>query len=72
MYPATKVCIRQLKYVKYLTEEFSFYQQIYLNLGKKLIKCYILGIDLYGAETWTLRKVDKTNLGSCEMCWRGM
>jgi hypothetical protein len=28
---------------------------------------------LYGAETWTLRKVDKRNLGSFEMwCWRTM
>jgi hypothetical protein len=30
----------------------------YLNLGKKLVKCYLSSIALYGAETWTLRKVD--------------
>jgi hypothetical protein len=30
-----------------------------LNLRKKLAKCYILSIALYGAETWTLRKEDK-------------
>jgi hypothetical protein len=29
------------------------------NLGKKLMKCYIWNIALYGAETSTLRKVDK-------------
>jgi hypothetical protein len=44
-----------------------------LNLRKKLVKCYILIIALYGAETWTLRKVDQKYLESSEMwCWRRM
>ena len=30
-----------------------------LKLRKKLVKCYILSIALYGAETWTLRAVDQ-------------
>jgi hypothetical protein len=29
-----------------------------LNLRKKLVKCYIWSMALYGAETWTLRTVD--------------
>ena len=29
-----------------------------LNLRKKLAKCYIWSMALYGAETWTLRAVD--------------
>jgi DNA-directed RNA polymerase specialized sigma54-like protein len=33
-----------------------------LNLRKKLVKCYIGSIALYGAETWTLRKVDQKYL----------
>jgi hypothetical protein len=33
----------------------------------------ILSIALYGAETWTLRKVDQKYLKSFEMwCWRRM
>jgi hypothetical protein len=28
------------------------------NLRNKLVKCYIWSIGLYGAETWTLEKVD--------------
>jgi hypothetical protein len=41
-----------------------------LNLRKKLVKCYNWSIYLYGAETWTLRKVDQQFLGSFEMwCW---
>jgi hypothetical protein len=33
--------------------------------------CYIWSIALYGAETWTLRKVDQKYLESFEMwCWR--
>jgi hypothetical protein len=44
-----------------------------LNLRKKLVKCYILSIALYGAKTLTLRKVDQKYLESFEMwCWRRM
>ena len=35
-----------------------------------LIKCYIWSMALYGAETWTLREVDRKYLESFEMwCW---
>jgi hypothetical protein len=41
------------------------------GLRKKLLKCYIWSIALYGAETWTLRAVDQKHLESFEMwCWR--
>jgi hypothetical protein len=44
-----------------------------LELRKKLVKCYIWSIALYGAETWTLRTVDQKHLVSFEMwCWRRM
>ena len=43
-----------------------------LNLRKKLIKCYIWSMALYGAETWTLRAADQKYLESFEMCWRRM
>jgi len=44
-----------------------------LELRKKLVKCYVWSIALYGAETWTLRAVDQKNLESFEMwCWRRM
>jgi hypothetical protein len=37
------------------------------------VKCYIWSIALYGAETWTLRKLDQKYLESFEMwCWRRM
>jgi hypothetical protein len=43
-----------------------------LELRKELVKCYIWSIALYGAETWTLRAVDK-HLESFEIwCWRRM
>jgi hypothetical protein len=42
-----------------------------LELRKKLVKCYIWSIALYGAETWTLRAVDQKHMESFEMwCWR--
>ena len=44
-----------------------------LELRKKLVKCYIWSIALYGAETWTFRAVDQKYLESFEMwCWRRM
>ena len=44
-----------------------------LELRKKLVKCYIWSIALYGAKTWTLQAVDQKHLESYEMwCWRRM
>jgi len=44
-----------------------------LELRKKLVKCYIRSVALYGAETGTLRAVDQKHLESSEMwCWRRM
>ena len=44
-----------------------------LNLRKKLVKYYIWSIDLYGAETWTLRRVDQKYLERFEIwCWTRM
>jgi hypothetical protein len=43
------------------------------KLRKKLVKCYIWEIALYGAETWTLRAVDQKHLESFEIWrWRRM
>jgi hypothetical protein len=45
----------------------------FLELRKKLVKCYIWSIALHGAETWTLRAVDQKYVDSFEMwCWRKM
>jgi hypothetical protein len=50
-----------------------FTSKLDLNLRKKLVKCYIWSMALYGAETWTLRAVDHKHLESFEMwCWRRM
>jgi hypothetical protein len=35
-----------------------FTSKLDLNVRKKLLKCYIWIIGFYGAETWTLQKVD--------------
>jgi len=44
-----------------------------LNLRKKLVKCYVWSMAVYGAETWTLRTTDQKSLESFQMwCWRRM
>jgi hypothetical protein len=44
-----------------------------LELRKKLVKCYIWSIALYGVETRTLRKLDQKYLETFDMwCWRRM
>jgi len=39
-----------------------FTSTLELELRKKLVKCYIWSIALYGAENWTLRAVDQKQL----------
>ena len=42
-----------------------------LELRKKLVKCCIWSIAIYGAETWMLRAVDEKHVVGFEMlCWR--
>ena len=36
-----------------------FTSKLELNLRKKLIKCYIWSMALYGAETWTFRAANQ-------------
>ena len=45
-------------------KKILFTRKLNLNLWKKLVKCRILRTDFYGAETWTLRKVDKKFWGA--------
>jgi len=42
----------------------QFTSTLDLEMRKKLVKCYIWSIVLYGAETWTLRAVDQKHLES--------
>ena len=41
-----------------------FTSKLDLNFRKKLVKCYIWSMALYGAETWTLRAADQKYLES--------
>jgi hypothetical protein len=38
-----------------------------VELMKKLVRCYVWSIALYGSETWTLRKLERKYLESFEM-----
>jgi hypothetical protein len=54
-------------------ERALFTSTLELELRKKLVKCYVQSIALYGAETWTLRTVYRKHMESFEMwCWRRM
>ena len=44
-----------------------FTSKLDLNFRKKLVKCYIWSMALYGAETWTLRATDQKYLESFEI-----
>ena len=44
-----------------------------IELRKKLDRCYVWNITLYGSETWKLRKLKWKYLESFQMCcWRRM
>ena len=32
----------------------------YIELRKKLVRCYVWSFALYGSETWTLRKLERS------------
>ena len=50
-----------------------FTSKLDLNLRKRLVRCYVWSIALYGTENWTLRATDQKHLKSLEMwCWRRM
>ena len=50
-----------------------FTRKLDLNLRKRLVRCYVWSIALYGAETWMLRATDRKHLESFELwCLRRM
>jgi hypothetical protein len=51
------------------TRRRLFTSKLDLNVRKKLVKCYIWSIALYGAESWIIRKVDQKYLESFGMWW---
>jgi hypothetical protein len=59
--------------VAYNKKRVLFTSKMDLELRKKLVKCYIWSIALYGAETWTLWAVDQKHLESFKIwCWKRM
>jgi hypothetical protein len=57
----------------FIKKRALFTSTLDLELRKKLVKCYIWNIALYGGEILTLRAVDQKHLESFEMwCWRRM
>jgi hypothetical protein len=44
-----------------------FTSKLDLDLRKKLVKCNIWSVALYGAETWTIRAVGQKHVESFEM-----
>ena len=44
-----------------------FTSKLDLNLRKRLVRCYVWSIALYGADTWTFRATDQKHLESFEM-----
>jgi hypothetical protein len=52
---------------KQISTKRLFTGKLDINLRKKLVKCYIWNIALYGAETWTLWRADQKYLTSFEL-----
>jgi hypothetical protein len=69
-------CAREIKFriaMAFNKKERICNSKLELNLRKKLVKCYMSYMTLYGAETWTLRKVDQKYLENFDMWgWRKM
>jgi len=66
-------CMITMAKATFNNKRILFTSTLDLGLRKKLVKCYIWSIALYGTETWTLRAADQKRLESFEMwCWRRM
>jgi hypothetical protein len=70
-------CTREIKSriatAKAASTRSLFTSKLDLNLRKKLVKCYIWSVALYGADIWMLWKVDWKYLEGFEVwCWRRM
>ncbi|KAJ4429533.1 hypothetical protein ANN_21702 [Periplaneta americana] len=44
-----------------------FYGPLEKELRKRLVKCFVRSVDLYEAETWTLRRSEEKRLEAFEM-----
>jgi hypothetical protein len=44
-----------------------FTSKLNIEHRKKLVRCYVWSIALYGSETWTLRKLERKYLESFEV-----
>ena len=45
--------------------------KINIEFVKKLVRCYVWSIVLYGSQTWTLRRLELKYLENFEIwCWR--
>jgi hypothetical protein len=68
-----KRCTREIKSriamarAAFTKKKNLFTSKLDLNLRKKLVKSYNWCTALYGAENWTLRKVDQKYLGNFEL-----
>ena len=51
--------VAQQSWIAFNKKKTLFTSKLDLNLRKKLVKCYIWSMALYGAETWTLRAADQ-------------
>ena len=61
-------CTREIKSriamakAAFIKKKTLFTSKLHLNLRKKLIKCYIWSMALYGSETWKLREANQKYL----------
>jgi len=59
--------------VRFLKMKSILTSSLDLELRKRLCKCYVWSVFLYGSETWTIRKVDEKRIEAFEMwLWRRM
>jgi len=66
-------CMIAMAKAAFNKKRILFTSTLGLELSKKILKCYVWSIALYGAETWTFRAVDQKHLEIFKMwCWRRM
>ena len=37
-----------------------------------IVKAMVFLVDIYGCESWTIKKAECQRIGAFELCWRGL
>ena len=47
-------------------------RDIALQKKVRIVKAMVFAVDMYGCESWTVKKAECQRIGAFELCWKGL